>query len=260
MNILLRRTIGVAALGTCLMLTTAAIGQQPPTAEEKLKRLDLVLQSWAHTMGRVEKFEAKCERETEDKVFQTVEKYSGTVRFMKEGGADPAVRLSLNLVKTDNPKVFEQFIVSKGYLYEFAPAAKEIRAHELPRPKPGAKNDHNLVALFTGANWQDAKQRYSIEHTGSDENYTYLVFEPRRAEDKAEFSKARLVLIKNTYLPRELSFFHPNGNRVTWALSNVNTDAKNLTAAAFDVTAPPGWKMTTIPLRAPADAPQAPPK
>src|SRR5262249_52475415 len=132
-------------------------------------------------------------------------------------------------------------------------------AHELPKPKPGANNDHNLVALLFGMKSQEAKQRYKIDLVGEDANYYYLEIETRRVEDKAEFTKAQLALVKTTYMPRMLSFLHPNGNRITWDLPRVlvNAQAKDVRPTDFMApSAPSGWKTTTIPLGGPAAAPK----
>lgn len=269
--------------GMCLF-AAAALGQppigqpptgqppvgQPPTAQipppapltpeekAKLQRLDLVLQYWEQAMTQVEKLEAECERVTEDKVFNTKESYKGTARFMKGApGPDMTSRASLYLVKSDNKNIYEQFILSGAFFYEIAPAAKQIRAHELPKPKPGANNDHNLVALLFGMKAADAKQRYKIDLAGEDATYYYLQIEPRRAEDKAEFSKAQLALVKTTYMPRQLSLFHPNGNKVTWDMPKVNSNATHLRPADFEApNPPPGWTIQRVPLNGPAPAPK----
>jgi hypothetical protein len=69
---------------------------------------------------------------------------------------------------------------------------------------------------------------------------------PKDAKDKAEFARARLVLNKDTYLPRQLWFEHSNGNEVTWDIPKAQTGV-TLDRRAFDKpNVPDGWKLVPV--------------
>lgn len=232
------------AMSAAVLVVSSAWGQQP-----EAKR-DLVLKYWEQAMSQVKSLEADLERVTEDKVFKTKDVYRGSARFLKGGGPGLTARASLYLVKTDNKNVFEQLILSGTYLYEVAPATKEIRIHSLPEPKPGENRDHNLVGLLFGMKAEQATERYKIDLIHEDANYFYLQVEPRRVKDKAEFDKAQLALIRTTYMPRQLHFLQANGNKVTWDLPRIQMPANHLRATDFEAPNLPGYKVVRVP---PAD-------
>jgi TIGR03009 family protein len=237
------RTIAVTV---CLLMTVPAWGQIPPEGPERAKWLDAILNNWETAMAQVKSLEAACERTTEDKVYRAKEVYKGSAKFLKGDGPGLTSRASLHLVKTDNPKVYEQLIMTGEFLYEVSPANQEIRVHDLPKPKPGENVDHNLVALLFGMKAAQAKARFKIDLQGADEHYFYLRVESQTIADKADFAKAQLALIRKSYLPRQLQFEQANGNRVTWDLPNIQTPA-NLRAADFAPPNLPGFKMTRVP-------------
>ena len=77
----------------------------------------------------------------------------------------------------------------------------------MPKPKQGQINDDNFVGMLFGMKALDAKQRYDSAcgptPLGRQQGlYYYIGVKPRDTQDKAEFTKARLVLTASTYLPR----------------------------------------------------------
>jgi len=68
----------------------------------------------------------------------------------------------------------------------------------------------------------------------------------KAAADKAEFARARLVINRATYMPRELWFEEPNGNESKWDFPRVQSNAA-LPATEFATPATPaGWRMVTV--------------
>jgi hypothetical protein len=62
-----------------------------------------------------------------------------------------------------------------------------------------------------------------------------------------EFTRARLVINRSTYLPRELWFEEPNGNESKWDFPRMQVNA-NFSATEFATPAvPSGWRMVTVP-------------
>ena len=95
-------------------------------------------------MKNVETLSAQLSRVEENKTFQTVDVFVGTARYMKPNLA------SLEMQKKDKPDQFEKFVCSGQMLYQYVPAQKEIRAHQLPAPKPGQVSEDNFLSFLFG--------------------------------------------------------------------------------------------------------------
>src|SRR5262249_23107736 len=130
-----------------------APAQQPAVAlDPKNNKLDALLLNWEATVQGMQAFSADCVRTKVDKTFNTTEVFGGKAKYMKPDLA------SLELVRQGNPQLYEKYICTGTFLYEYVPAQKEIRAHELPRGKSGQVADDGFLALLFGMKAADAKQ------------------------------------------------------------------------------------------------------
>lgn len=227
------------ALPTLLLTGTLLLAQQgTPPAQDPNAQLDSVLDAWEKSLTSLRSMYAVCQRTTLDKVFQTKEVFKGSAKYMKAPPGQGS-RASLELVKVTNPQIFEKYLCTGTFLYEYAPASKVIRIHDLPPPKPGQIADDNFMSFLFGMKAAEAKQRYQINLSG-DQYYHYLQIQPRLAADKADFSVAQLVLRRDNLLPARVWFHQPNGNEVTWefqARRDVELPAKDFEQPQL----PPGW-------------------
>ena len=97
----------------------------------------------------------------------------------------------------------------------------------------------------------DAKKRYKLTYVPAPPAqakwYHFLKIEAVSSADKADFSEARLVLMADTFLPRQVWYRDPTGNEVTWDLSKVVNNAQ----IPVDTFAPPqlpaGWQFFKVP-------------
>jgi TIGR03009 family protein len=229
-------------------LVAAQQGAQP--AQDSSAQLDSVLAGWEKTLTSLRSLYAECERTTMDKVFQTTEVFKGSVKYLKAPGPGQGSRASLELYKKTaqglSPTIFEKYICTGTYLYEYSPANKVIRVHDLPPPKAGQVADDNFLAFVFGMKAVEAKQRYQLTLTPSDQYYHYIIIEPRSPQDKADFTKAQLVLRRDNYLPARVWFHQPNGNQTTWSFPRIQPDV-NIPAAAFEQPKlPPEWKFDRV--------------
>lgn len=221
--------------------------QPPPTAQDA--KLDEVLLQWEKAMTSLQTLVVNINRTTIDKTYQTTEVFEGTAKYLKSNLPGQASRASLELVKKGHPQVFEKLICSGNFLYEFAPQTKVIRVHELPSPKLGQIADDNILNFVFGMKAADAKLRYQlfvVPPPPNDKWYHYIKILPRHAADKAEFTEARLVLVANTFLPRQFWYQQPNGNEVMWDFPRL---INNADLRATDFTQPPlpaGWQYVNI--------------
>lgn len=242
------RSTWFAAALVLAVATGFLVAQQPPTAPP-VDPLDQVLGQWEKAMTGVQSLTAHCTRTSIDKTYQTTEVFEGQAKFLK-GPAGQSSRASLEMFKKNRPEVFEKYVCTGTFLYEFAPQSKVIRIHELPPPKNGQVSDDNFLSFLFGMKAAEAKSRYKITYVpapAADQWYQYIRIHPLQPSDKADFSEARLVLSKQNYLPRQLWFQQPNGNEVSWDFPKMDTKTE-LRATDFGQPAlPPGWQFQRVP-------------
>jgi TIGR03009 family protein len=251
-----------------LLATTAAVNAQTPAAKPTTDasaaanaKLDQYLRRWEQEMRKIQTLSALLNRIDKDKAFERTTKYSGYALYMKSGSGPTAMNLALLELKRENKTdIEEKFVCTGTYLYQFAPAQKEIRAYELPRPKPGQVADDNFLSFLFGMKADEARKRYTMTLAKEDKWYIYIDVVARTAADRSDFARARLVLNKDTYLPRQLWFEHANGNEVTWDVPRIDPKA-NVDRRAFDAPKPPaGWKLVPVNRAANSGATNPPPR
>jgi TIGR03009 family protein len=228
------------------MTLAQAPANVPPSAADP--RLESVLANWEKAMTGVQSLHATCVRTKLDKTYQTTEVFAGYARYLR-GGPGQTSRAALELFKKNQPQVFEKYLCSGNFLYEWSPANKVIRVHQLPPAKPGQIADDNFLSFLFGMKAAEAKSRYQIEYKAApnDKWYVYLEIMPRVAVDKADFTKARLTLLQANHLPRQLWFLQPNGDEVTWDFPEVQSPAKLSPADFAHPNLPQGWQFVQVP-------------
>jgi TIGR03009 family protein len=239
-------------LSTLFAAAALALAQQPqqPTAQAQDAQLDAVLAGWEKALLSLQSLYAECERTTVDKVFQTTEVYKGSAKYLKAPGPGQGSRASLELYKVTpkglSPTIFEKYVCTGTFLYEYSPANQVIRVHDLPKPKAGQIADDNFLSFLFGMKAVEAKQRYQLGLTPSDQYYHYIKIEPKLPQDKADFTVAQLVIRRDNFLPARVWFHQPNGNQTTWSFPQVRRDIP-IPATTFESPKlPQGWKMERV--------------
>jgi TIGR03009 family protein len=230
---------------TCVLLcSVAAVAQQPPavTLDPQNNKLDAVLVNWEKAMGGLTSFHAQVNRTGVDKVYGTVATYAGEAKYLKPN------RIGLWLVNTKKDTDFERILLNGQTAYKWEPTKKEIQIHTLPKME-------TLESMLLGIKALDAKKRYDLKllddptppPAGQPPYYYYIQVLPKDEQDKAEFSRARLVLTASTFLPRQIWFEAANGNETTWDFPKLATNLK-IEAGEFEQPIPPkGWELRKIP-------------
>jgi TIGR03009 family protein len=228
-----------------------------PTPAASSAALDRYLLRWEQEMQKVRTLAAQLTLKEKDKTFETTKVYSGVAQYMKQGTGPSALNLAVLEMKQDGrPDVTKKFVCTGTYLYAFEPSVKELRAYELPTPKAGQVADDNFLAFLFGMSRDQAKRRYVLKLFKEDKYYIYVDVEPRSSQDRAEFQRARLVLNRDTFLPRQLWFEQPNGNEVLWDIPSVRSGVA-LERRLFDAPATPaGWKLVPVSRTGPAATPR----
>jgi TIGR03009 family protein len=251
------RYLGLTLVSVVLGAMTATAQQPPASATQPAQqpapataldparnKLDALLLRWEKEMTTIQTIVAQCTRTSVDKTFQRKEIYEGTAKYMKPNFA------MLEMQNKGKPQIFEKYVCTGTYLYEYVPQEKVIRVHELPTPKPGQVADDNFLSFLFGMRAEEAKRRYElklVKGPPEDQWYYYVEILPRFPADKADFARARLVLNAQTFLPRELWFEQPNGDEVKWDIPKVEAGAALNRADFTSPTTPPGWSMARAP-------------
>lgn len=216
---------------------------------DPLKPIDAVLLNWENAMSKVDSLVVQCTRTTVDKTFQKKTTYKGYAKFLK---TKTGSMYALYLQHTKRPELYEKVICTGEILYLYAPSEKLVYVYNLKRLKGNNQaNDDNLMSLLLGMKAAQAKQRYQLTYVpprADDKYYYYVDIQPRAKSDKADFTRARMVLIRYNFLPRQLWFEEPNGNEITWDLPAIDTKSKLTTLDFQQPRLEPGWNWRVQPV------------
>lgn len=207
------------------------------------------LHRWEQEMLKIQTLVANIKLIEKDKTFETTTASLGLAKYMKVGQGTATVNLaSLELRKEGKAELDKKFLCTGNFLYQVLFEAKEIRAFEMPKPKPGQVAEDSFMSLLFGMRAEDTMKRYDLRIAMEDQWYIYLDILPRNPSDKADFQRARVVLNRATFIPRQLWFEQPNGSEVTWDIPKVETNTR-IERTEFDPPrAPQGWKMVQEPI------------
>jgi TIGR03009 family protein len=221
-------------------------GQPAAAAPPADPRLDTLLLQWEQRMKAIQALDAKVERHETDPLTNAVTVFHGTARFLRDG-----YRADLYLVKKTNPQVYERFLCTGPYLYEFRPKDKLVRAHALPQRAPGQPPvDDNFLGFLFGMEAREAKRRYDlrlVDPKVPDPHYYYLLVRPRFPADQAEFTEARVVLFQKTLLPAQMIFVPTNGTEVKWNILSLDPAAPLGPQHFQKPKLPDDWKLIDVP-------------
>ncbi len=243
------------ALTCVLVASTFLHAQQQPQAPAPTKldparnRLDALLLQWEEKMKAIETLSAKITRVREDKVNRTREVYEGEAKYRR-----PSLAI-LDLRRKDKPAVFEKYIITDAYFYEYDRIQKEIRIHSLPPPKSGQATDDNILSFLFDMKAEDAIRKYDIILKQSDDYWIYFEIRPRSPEDKKDFQLAKLALAQKTFLPGALVFEEPNGNTTRWDIKDIKTNVLIDRNEFVAPTLPPDWHWKRVPLKQTTEVP-----
>jgi TIGR03009 family protein len=241
-----------------LLVTAAPLFAQPPQAAPPLNPnadpLPALLSRWEEKMKGIKAIEATVKRTTTDAVTHTQEVYEGSAKLLRPDRAD------LYLKKVDNAQVYERFLLTGTFLYQFQPTQKLVRVHQLPQRAPGQPAiDDNFLGLLFGMSAVEAQRRYELRLVPKpgDVWWYYISVKPRLASDRAEFAEARLVLSQSTLLPRQIEFVDPAGNPIKWEIPKIDTNPRLGPTDFQRPQLPKDWQIKQEP-PPPAYAPGAP--
>ena len=199
---------------TVLLTAYAVRAQNVPLP--KGPDLGAVLAKWDAAMAGARDFSCEIKRETNDKALFARDLHHGKLTVLKKGKSD-----LIHFEMFDrNKKLVEKYIVTDKHLYEYAPASKVVRVHDLPKGKqPG------IMTFVLGFNAQQAQARFDMKMENPvkpDVNYHYIRIKPKARED---FREVQLSLLRAHDLPARIWYLQPNLNESTWNFTDwrINT-------------------------------------
>src|SRR5439155_11141106 len=104
----------------------------------------------------IKTLEADVARSDFDAVQKTTKVFQGRAKFLRPD------RASLYLQLTTNPQIYEHYVYTGTYLYEYRPQSRLVRIHEQPAIRPGQAFDDNFLGFLIGMKAVEAKQRYEL--------------------------------------------------------------------------------------------------
>ncbi len=234
------------SLMTLAVVASMALADPPKapqlSPQEKAKALESCLPRWEKAMQDMKAFEAQVDRVEQDRVNRTQETFTGVVKYMQ-----PNLVL-MDLKKQDKPEIYEKWLCTGTYLYQWVPQAKKINAIEIPKAK--GSGEDSVMSVLGCIKADEARKRYDLDYAKEDQYYHYIEIKPKSPEDKGEFSWARLVLNKETFLPREIRFITPGNDEVLWNIRSLQVYATTDRMDRKDFArpeVPKDWKLEQSP-------------
>lgn len=217
-------------IGMLALTATSKAAAQPVALPAE--QLAPILRKWEQRMNASPTHFVRCTQTLDDKVFEVREVRKGWAKCMKPNLA------ALFLQKEGKPQVYEKWVCDGQALYEYVPAQKLIRKH--PLPKHVQSMVEGALPFVFGILAKNVQERFDIKLMG-DERYYYLYITPRLQADRAQFTRARIVLARDTCLPRQIHYRQVNDNEITW---EVEFDTKARVARRDFVVVPEqGWRI-----------------
>jgi TIGR03009 family protein len=240
------RVMRVVALSLSILLAAIAVtaSATQPAAQENL---GTVLKGWEKAMTDLKSFVAEAERSTLDKSLNTKDDHKGYAMFVKATGKDENSRARLELAKVTKTSVFEKYICTGTFLYEYVPATTTIRIHDMPKNKQGGMQESFLSFLF-GMSAEEAQKRYDMQLVVGktpDKFYHYIRVLPKTAHDKSDFIEARLSLLRTNNLPAQIWYLQPNKNEITWNFTKMQLNVQ-IPLTYFQPEDLKGWKTERV--------------
>lgn len=209
----------------------------PGAGAPNQEAIDRHLKNWEARMKSIDSILAKLER-IETAKDGTVRKLTGEARYLKPNYA------ALRMIRTDNPNLFEMYVCSGPFFYEYRAQTKEIWVRRLQAEE--LKGQSNFLSLLVGMTAAEVKQQFNVTIIPKDDpNRIYFSIEPKAGAKLRDFEKAELVLLTKSMLPDRVWFRQVNGNQVEWRVTSM--DLSQLKPVDFTPPQPAGWKVVTVP-------------
>lgn len=233
------------ALAAAVAVPVGLIVAAPPPQKQAPvgdARLEELLRGWEAASGKIRDLQCDFQKTSKDAVF------GGTrVEYGKASLLRPYFgKLDLTDEKGSPTTTF----ISTGKaVHQYDARSKLEVVYILPEEKGTDNTMPGPLSFVFGMTAKEAKRRFQmtlmrefVAKNGVE--YAELQVLPLTPEDQQEFKRARLVINKKTFLPKEMMIVEPNDTQQHWNMTRLQTNLKPpLSADTFvPLKLPKGWK------------------
>lgn len=200
----------------------------PPPAPQPDPKLDGILARWEKEMSGVTTLALDVTCERENPVFKKKEELSGYAKFMRQANSDYLAALKLENPR--DPSKYERYVMTGSAIYSFLPAEQVITQYTIPPRQAGQPPDDGPLAFLFAMKAETLKRRFQLSLSTKYKEtdwYVYLDVTPKFARDQADFTEARIAILKQDTkalardMPRELYLVEPNGTQVKYTITRL---------------------------------------
>lgn len=211
-------------------------------SREEEQQLWAVLKAWEQRSAGIETARSDFTLWEEDVVFQQKHQRQGEIKFKAPDHGMYRVR------EAQGRDWAEHWVCDGKALYEYNHAQRQLIQRNLPPELQGQRIVDGPLPFLFGAQAERLLQRYWLrivtpENVARDQ--VWIEAYPKLQTDRANYSRARVILTTNGLLPYAVELMLPNGNRrvyqFDWKINERNLIAQLFSPDDFSAPLPRGW-------------------
>lgn len=204
-------------------LNTAPVQRKPMDPD-----LRILLNAWGTSSAQIRELRGTHRRQVFDHVFQVEKGSVGHFYYVSpdKGRIDleptkPAANAKSKAKSKEGvPYALaadraERWICTGKEVLTINDEAREYEVFPLPADLQGQNIINGPLPFLFGLKANEAEQRFDMELLDNGEATALILAKPLRADDQANYSEARILLNKTTFLPDAVRLLDPSGNRET---------------------------------------------
>jgi RNA polymerase sigma factor (sigma-70 family) len=220
----------------------------PPKEDET--RLDVIFREWARARAAEKTVRSRFTQVTTDRLFGAKTVRTGQVLVRRPD------LLRIDWTAKEGPT--ETLLVTPRALHHYNYATRTERVFPRPeRPRQAdwvadflekvVKPDEQRISwMVAGPQPLELRAHYKVRLAKEDAWYIYLDVLPTRGKARADFTRMRVVLMRNDYRFRQVWVEHPNGEEMTIDYPPVKPAAP-VTREIILAGLPRGWERVNVP-------------
>lgn len=190
--------------------------------------LRLLLDNWGESSAQIRELRGTHQRQVFDHVFQVEKRSVGHFYYVApdKGRIDlePTKPAANETSKAVNEKKVpyalaadraERWICTGKEVLTINDESREYEVFPLPPDLQGQNIINGPLPFLFGLKAREAQQRFDMELLSNDKDTALILAQPLKPDDQANYSEARILLDKTTFLPKAVRLLDPSGNRET---------------------------------------------
>lgn len=190
--------------------------------------LRILLNNWGTSSAQIRELRGTHRRQVFDHVFQVEKQSVGHFYYVSpdKGRIDleptkPAPNAKSKATSKEGvPYALaadraERWICTGKEVLTINDEAREYEVFPLPPDLQGQNIINGPLPFLFGLKADEAQQRFDMELLSNEAATALILAKPLRPDDQANYSEARILLDKTTFLPKAVRLLDPSGNRET---------------------------------------------